>query len=468
MKADGSQRGASEQSGELRRTGAAAVRAALESRSPQRSRAPLIVGIALGLVVLGVIAAGLFQALRPKGGLGAAAGSSPATAPASVRPARAGAGAAARSPISSSSSEIILGLAGPFTGLNKELGRGMKAGIDLAFAVANQAGGVGGRTLTLVALDDGFEPSRTDQVMKELIEERKALAIVGNVGGATAAVSAPYLSSKKVVLFGALSGSPVLRRDPPDRYVFNFRPGYGEETAAAARYLMESRKIKPEEIVVFAQQDQFGDAGHAGVIRQMRDSWRFHAAMPRVGYKRNTADVTQAVARVRELQPKAIIMVATYHAAAVFIEKVREAGLKPIFTNVSEVDGVALAEELLQRGGATLTENVIVTQVVPPPTSNASVVMRYREALATLAVGERPGFISLEGYIVGTILVEGLKRAGSPPTSEKLVEALESIQDLDLGIGAPITFSPKEHQASHKIWAMALTPTGAYQPVDLE
>jgi branched-chain amino acid transport system substrate-binding protein len=291
--------------------------------------------------------------------------------------------------------------------------------------------------------------------------------VVGNVGAATAAVSAPYLVGKKVVLLGALSGSPALRRDPPDRYVFNFRPSNAEETAAATRYLLDSRKVKPEEIVVFSQQDQFGDAGYAGVVKQLKDA-RYQGNVQRVSYKRNTADVTQAVARVRELQPKAVVMVATYHAAATFIQKVREAGLKPIFTNVSEVDGVALAEELLQNGGAAMTENVIVTQVVPPPTSSATVVMRYRKALESLTVGEKPGFVSLEGYVTGTILVEAMKRVGNQLDSEKLAEALESIRGLDLGIGVPVTFGPKEHQASHKVWGTALTSTGAYQQIDLE
>ncbi len=450
------------------RSGTAAVRAALGSRSEKRSRVPLIAGIALGVVVAVVLAAGLRQALRTKSEekpVAPAQAGAESPAPAVVLPA-----VPAGHKAGLTDSEIVVGMAAPFTGPNKELGRGMKAGIELAFAAANETGGVEGRKLRLVALDDGYDPSRTGQAMKDLVEERKIFALIGNVGGATAGVSVPYLAGKRTVLLGALSGSPVLRRDPPDRYIFNFRPSNAEETAAAVRYLIEVRRLKSKEIAVFAQEDEFGEAGYAGAVQQMHHYRGVPDAVLRVGYKRNTADVNQAVARIRaeSTPPKAIVMVATYHAAASFIQKVREAGLRPLFTNVSEVDGAALAEELLQIGGPSLTENVLVTQAVPPPTSNATVVMRYRKALEKHTLGEKPGFISLEGYVVGSVLIEGLKRAGRKLDSEKLVGALEDIKGLDLGIGVPITFGSKEHQASHRVWGTMLEPSGTYRAIDLD
>jgi branched-chain amino acid transport system substrate-binding protein len=453
------------------RPGTAAVRAALESRSGKHSRTPLVAGIALGVVLAVVLAAGLYQALRTKGeekpaGATAQVGAATPAPEASVFPAV----PAPSNQGGLTDSEIVVGMAAPFTGPNKELGRSMKAGIELAFAAANEAGGVEGRKLRLVALDDGYDPARTGPVMKDLVEDRKVFAIVGNVGGATAAVAAPYSVGKKVVFLGALSGSPVLRRDPPDRYVFNFRPSYAEETAAAVHYLVEVRRLKPKEIAVFAQEDEFGEAGYAGAVEQLRHYRGVGDLVLRVGYKRNTADVTQAVARIRSesTPPKAIVMIATYHAAATFIQKIREAGLRPIFTNVSEVNGAALAEELLQIGGPSLTDSVIVTQAEPPPTSNATVVMRYRRALEKHTLGEKPGFVSLEGYVVGNILVEGLKRAGRHLDSEKLVDALDSIKGLDLGIGVPITFGQRERQTSHKVWGTILESSGTYRTIDLD
>jgi ABC-type branched-subunit amino acid transport system substrate-binding protein len=365
--------------------------------------------------------------------------------------------------------EIVVGMASPFSGTNKELGRAMKAGIETAFAAANEAGGVHGRRLRLVALDDGYEPSRTGEVMKRLVEVEGVFAVVGNVGTPTAAVSIPYCQEKKVVFFGALSGADLLRKSPPDRYVFNFRPSYPEETSAAVRYLVDVRRVDPGRVAIFHQADAFGESGMRGAMRELEGRGADPRRVLKVTYVRNTADVGAAVGAVRDRAGEidAIIMVATYKAAATFIRKVRDAGLDPIFTNVSPVDSNELSAELVG-SGPRYAEDVVVTQVVPLPTSRSTAVMRYQQALARHAVGERPGFLTLEGWIVGNVFLEGLRRAGPDPDTEKLVNALEGIKDLDLGIGTRITFAGNEHQGSHKIWGTALQPDGSYAQIDLE
>ncbi|MBK9519853.1 MAG: ABC transporter substrate-binding protein [Anaeromyxobacter sp.] len=385
----------------------------------------------------------------------------PAPAPPAPPPAPAVAGVTA--------TEVVFGMASPFTGANKELGRGMKAGIELAFAAANEAGGVHGRKLRLVALDDGYEPDRTLGVMKELVEERKVFGIVGNVGSVTAGVSIPYVTEKKVLFLGALSGAPVLRKTPPDRYVFNFRPSYAEETAAAVRYLMDVLRLPASAIAVFHQDDPFGQAGLAGVQQQLKRAGGDPAKLLALTYRRNSSEVADAVARLaKAADVRAVVMVATYKAAAQFIVAARDAVERPLtFTNVSPVDSNALADDLLQ-AGTRYTEGVVVTQIVPLPTSRATAVTRYRGLLERHALGERPGFLTLESFVVGEILVEALRRAGPALDTEKLVATLEGIRDLDLGIGTKISFGPAEHQGSHKVWGTALQPDGAYAALDLE
>jgi len=61
--------------------------------------------------------------------------------------------------------------------------------------------------------------------------------------------------------------------------------------------------------------------------------------------------------------------------------------------------------------------------------------------------GEKPDFVSLEGYIAATVFVEALKRAGPNPTTDSVIAALEGIQGLEIGIGTPVSFGPSEHQA---------------------
>jgi hypothetical protein len=76
--------------------------------------------------------------------------------------------------------------------------------------------------------------------------------------------------------------------------------------------------------------------------------------------------------------------------------------------------------------------------------------------------------VSLEGWIAARLLVEGLRRAGPEPTTDRLIAALEGIQTLDAGIGVPLTFGPSEHQASHKVWGTVMDGKGSFQPIELE
>jgi branched-chain amino acid transport system substrate-binding protein len=365
--------------------------------------------------------------------------------------------------------EVPVGMCGPFSGVAKELGTQLKIGLDVAFAAANEAGGVAGRRVRLLALDDAYDPARTATCMKELVEKRKVFAIVGNVGTPTAAVAVPYANEKGVLFFGAFSGAPLLRNDPPDRYVFNYRASYAEETAAIVRYLVDVRRVDPARIAVFAQEDAFGEAGFAGVAKAMRRYKRDPAKMLRVGYKRGTADVDEAVKAIKKVggQVKAVVMVATYKPAARFIEKLKDANLDAIFTNVSFVGSNELAEELVQLG-PRYADGVIVSQVVPAPTSNASAILKYREQLKKHAPGEKPDFVSLEGWLVGRLFLEGLQRAGKGLTTDSLIEALEGIRGLDLGIGVPLGFSPSEHQASHRVWGTAMDAKGVFSVIELE
>jgi branched-chain amino acid transport system substrate-binding protein len=366
-------------------------------------------------------------------------------------------------------SEIRFGIAAPFSGPARELGRQMKLGLESAFGAINDAGGINGRQLRLVAVDDGYEPSRTLGAMKQLVEKDSVFGIVGNVGTPTAAESLPYALQQRMLFFGAFTGAGLLRRDPPDRYVFNYRASYAEETEATVNYLVKVRRLKPAQIAVFAQQDGYGDSGYAGVVKAVRTLGGDPDKILRLNYKRNTVDVDEAVATLRahKIPIKAVIMVPTYRAAARFIEKTHDLFPGMIYTNVSFVGSSALAEEL-ELLGPRYAEGVIVTQVVPAIDGYSSYVLQYKSALAKQFPGEAPDYVSLEGYVVGNLLAEGLRRAGPQVDTEKLVDALETLRKYDAGLGTPLSFGRTEHQASHKIWGTQLDAAGHYQPFDMQ
>jgi eukaryotic-like serine/threonine-protein kinase len=366
--------------------------------------------------------------------------------------------------------DITLGISAPFSGPAKELGHGMQVGIETYFRHVNEsAGGIHGRKLKLLSLDDGYEPKRCAETMREMIDKKPVFAFIGNVGTPTAEVSIPIILKEKRIFFGAFTGAGLLRRDPPDRYVFNYRASYAEETAAIVQYLLEVRKVKPDEIAVFAQKDGYGDAGFNGVAKALRKVGFDTDKILRLGYERNTVDVDAAIAELLKHKDriKAVVMVPTYRPASVFIKRVRDAGMSPIFTNVSFVGSDALADDLRETA-PKYVEGVIVTQVVPFPGSSATGVLRYRDHLTQFFPEERPGFVSLEGYIAAELLCTALEKAGPNLTTDNLVEQLESIRKLELGIGAPITFSLSEHQGSHKVWATVLDANGQFQSLELD
>jgi len=371
--------------------------------------------------------------------------------------------------------EIRFGISAPFSGSAKELGQNMKLGIEAAFNAANANGGVHGRQLRLIAADDGYEPARTAATMKQLYETNQVFGLIGNVGTPTAVVSLPYALDRKMLFFGAFTGAGLLRSDPPDRYVFNYRASYAEETAAVVNYLVKMKRLAPEQIAVFAQQDAYGDAGYGGVEKAIR-SLRGASDTPivRLGYQRNTVEVDDAVAQLQQIQQqknrlpiKAVIMVPTYRAAAKFIEKTRDLYPDMIYTSVSFVGSTALANELMLLGKKYAT-GVIVTQVVPALEGHSSLVLDYKSVLAKYFPGEAPDYVSLEGYVDATVLIAALRQNGPQVDTEKLVTTLENVHDLDIGLGTPVAFSRSEHQGVHKVWGTQLDGDGHYQPIDLQ
>ena len=146
------------------------------------------------------------------------------------------------------SSEITLGMSTALSGPAQALGKGVKLGVEVAFKEFNAGSENSGKTLSLKALDDGYEPKRAAPNMHQLAENKDILAVIGNVGTPTAIVSVPVANKDKIPLLGAFTGAGVLRQSPPDRYIFNYRASYAEETASMIDGILDSG-IKPEEII---------------------------------------------------------------------------------------------------------------------------------------------------------------------------------------------------------------------------
>lgn len=345
--------------------------------------------------------------------------------------------------------DIALGMSTALSGPLKQLGLGMRRGVQAALQEINEAGGVNGRKLRLVALDDAYDPQTAEANMHRLMREHQILAVVGNVGTPTAERTTPLANHYKVPLFGALTGAQLLRKTPPDRYVINYRAGYSEEMEAVVGEIL-ANGIAPDRIAFFTQEDGYGRAGYEAAVTALQArGYKDARDLPNVRYGRNTLNVEEAVIRLLEEQtsPQTIIMVGASAPSAKFIRLAHRVFPNTSFFNMSFSGADALAREL-----ADVPAPVYVTQVVPPPSAALPGVEAYRKAMARFAPEAPLDFASLEGYLATKVLAEGIRRAGSHLSRESLVDTLESVSGLDVGIGSPVRYSRDDHQGQHKVW----------------
>ena len=333
-------------------------------------------------------------------------------------------------------STIVIGQSAAFSGPASELGNEMRAGATAYFRMINATGGVNGRKIELRWLDDGYESDRAAANTKKLIDDGVFL-LFGYVGTPTSNASKPIFTAAKVPFVGPFTGAESLR-NPFNRYIFNVRASYYDETEKIVGQMTGQTLDK---IAVFYQNDDYGKAGLAGVERAMERRKLKIVATGTV--ERNTVDVAAAVKSISKAEPQAVVMISAYKSCAAFIKAMRAAGFNPQFMNVSFVGSKALAKETGPEG-----RGVAISQVMPFPWNiGVPVVKEYQHLLEAATAKQEYAFGSLEGFIAAKVLVEGLRRAGSDLTREKFISAMETIRDFDFG-GYWITFTPTNHNGS--------------------
>jgi branched-chain amino acid transport system substrate-binding protein len=353
-----------------------------------------------------------------------------------------------------SNNSIHFGQVAALSGPAQALGRGMREGILAAFEEANRKGGINGRKLELESADDGYEPERTIEATKKLVGDGKIFALIGAVGTPTSAAGQPIATAAKVPFIAPFTGAEFLR-NPYNRYVINIRSSYFQETEAWIEHL--TKDLGVTRIAILYQDDAFGLAGLKGVNMAMAK--RNMQLVASGSFKRNTTAVKTALLDVMKGQPQAIVTVGPYKPIATFIKLARELKLDAVFVAISFVGSNSLAQELGPQGAG-----VVVSQVVPfPGDKSLPVIAAYQTALAATSAGATPGFVSLEGYLAGRVVVEALKRIDGKPSREKLLDAIAKAPvDLD---GVKYSFGPDNNQGSNQVYFTILQPDGTLKPV---
>lgn len=343
---------------------------------------------------------------------------------------------------------VTIGSSLPLTGHASYLGKQTLFGALAYLNAVNDAGGVAGRRIRVLALDDGYDPPRCVANTQQLIVEDQVFCLFSYVGTPTTAKIIPLLEEAKVPLIGSFTGADVLR-SPFRRYIVNIRASYYQETAAAVEHMV--RDLGLDRVAVFYQYDAYGFDGLKGTEMALRADGL--APVARGSYIRGTMDVEEGLSRILDAGPQAIVMIGTYGPCAKAVKLARARGFTGLFYAVSFVG----ADEIARILGPGDDTPLIMSQVVPPPDlpeagALLTGVTEYARLLARYFPDERPNTVGLEGFINAKVLVEGLRRAGRKLTREGFLDAIESIANFSVGIASPVSFDATRHQGLERVY----------------
>ena len=354
-----------------------------------------------------------------------------------------------------SDERILFGQSAAFSGPAQELGKNMRVGIEAAFQEANARGGVHGRQLTLLSLDDAYEPEAAIANTRRLIEQEGIFALIGAVGTPTSLSATPVAATAGVPYIAPFTGAAFLR-EAKWQNVINLRASYNQETEAMVARLTTDLGIK--RIAVIYQDDSFGQAGYRGVLQALE---RRSMAPVVIGvYPRNTTAIKTALLALRSASPDAVILIGAYKPVATLIAWARHTGLDPVFMTISFVGSNALAKELGRAGAG-----VFVTQVVPFPTDDIpGVGIAYRRALAAHMPEATPGFVSYEGYLAGRLAIAALARCGKEVDRTRFLNSLRSTDAIDLD-GFELRYGESDNQGSDAVFLTVIDRDGSYRSI---
>ncbi len=350
---------------------------------------------------------------------------------------------------------IELGMSTTLSGPNQNLGRAMYQGMQAFFDETNEQGGVNGQLIRLTVLDDGYEPASVLANIKKLIDEYKVIAIVGNVGTPTAKVAAPKANLRGVVFYGAFTGADILRKTPPEPYVFNFRASYRQEMEVIVRNIIDDG-ISPHRIAFLLQDDSLGQTGF-DMAKAALEKFSFEQVdeLLVTRYPRNSLSVQDAIVKMIRVkpEPEAIILVGAYQPIAQFIRSSHR-----IFPNVRFYNLSFSAAPVLTEALAGLYGRIYMAQVVPPLVADAEIDTETTDAQNS---------IWREGYLAAKVLVAALNRIKGTIDSDSLKAALETMGNFELENFGALSFGLGDHQASNHIWLTHLNSAFEWEVVEV-
>lgn len=316
------------------------------------------------------------------------------------------------------SDAIVFGQSACFTGPNRNLGLYYRAGILSAFEERNREGGIDGRTLRLLSLDDGYEPEQAAANAERFAAENDVFAVIGGVGTPTAKRIAPVLRSADIPFVGPFTGADFLHNFDRFPNVINLRAAYLDEVVTMVDYIVND--LGKNRFGVIYQDDAFGRS----VLRDYQIALNAHdlPILAKTAHSRNTHAVHAGLFMISKADLDAILIVGSYAANSEIINLSHSLGHDYIVANLSFV----LSHEL-KKLVEIHSNKILVTEVIPDPNNTSSLVVQhfldalrpeYGEAETVTALVNE---VALEGYILGRFVIDVLERMEGVFTREQFM-----------------------------------------------
>ena len=340
------------------------------------------------------------------------------------------------------SNDIILGQSAPLSGSFSELGAAYRDGAQLYFDKINQAGGVNGRKVRLVTLDDAYDAKRAKANTQELIDKQNVLALFGYMFTNTVFASLPIATRASVPFVAPYAGNDELYTEPANPVLFMTRASYATELDTLLRHI-QTMGLKR---VVLARYDSVGGAA---LQKDLETKMKAINLEP-VGVatmKLNSLQPGEAVTKLEKLHPDAIVLGVSGGDAVAFVRQFKQASNNsPVqFLARSLIGGHQLVADLGREG-----RGIVISQAAPSPSNGKTRISReYQTALKTVNIDAKltSSYIGLEGYIAAKVMVEGLRRSGAKINRQTLTTALETMHDWDMG-DFMMNYSANSHSGS--------------------
>eukprot|EP01122_Echinamoeba_exundans_P007385 TRINITY_DN2263_c0_g1_i1.p1 TRINITY_DN2263_c0_g1~~TRINITY_DN2263_c0_g1_i1.p1 ORF type:complete len:1235 (-),score=187.24 TRINITY_DN2263_c0_g1_i1:8-3712(-) len=318
---------------------------------------------------------------------------------------------------------IFFGQSAALTGPSKQLGIPYRTGLVAAFERFNRLGGLDGRPVHLLTLDDSYEPARSTENTKTLLDYQP-MGLIGWSGTAVAQAAIQQSIPARVPFFCPFTGALEGLRDPCSKYVIHTRVSYYDEAAAHVAWLYDTLGLR--RISVFYQDDGFGQAGFLGVKRALE--FRGTDVYTSGSHPRNSLEIEAGFSSIMSgsQPPQAVVLFVIYDPAAAYLARAgqdsRARSLVYIAPSVVNTDELLRSLSVVGSFKPTL----YITQVFPNPADTKfDIVREYQEALAESSFSAAtPSFLGLEGYMAGRLATRALQLVSGPLTPESLTNTI--------------------------------------------